>query len=83
MGKYSYCCGEMFLREDNPRRPGRAGTWIFGQEFKGQAYMEQAPNMVEILGIMGSPRAFKREAMTWATIRAVPFPNITAAATRR
>ena len=27
-------CIEMYLREDIPRRPGRAGTWILGQEIK-------------------------------------------------
>lgn len=82
MGKYSYCCGEMFLREDNPRRPGRAGTWIFGQEFKGQAYMEQAPNMVEILGITGNymmmngfPEGFQKRSYNMGDHKGGPFPK--------
>jgi hypothetical protein len=54
MGKSENLCAEMYLREDIPRRPGRAGTWIFGQEYEGQEYLEQAPNMVEILYITGN-----------------------------
>jgi hypothetical protein len=54
MSKYDDHCVEMLLREDNPRRPGRAGTYIFGQEFKGQAYFERTPILTEIMPITGN-----------------------------
>ncbi|MDR1061740.1 MAG: hypothetical protein LBL83_11165 [Clostridiales bacterium] len=82
MGKYEACCAEMFLREDNPRRPGRAGTWIFGQEFKGQKYLEEAPNMVEILTITGNymmmngfPEGFQSRAYNMGDHKGGPFPK--------
>jgi hypothetical protein len=54
MSKYADHCVEMLLREDNPRRPGRAGTYIFGQEFKDQPYFEQSPVLVEVMSITGN-----------------------------
>lgn len=82
MGKNEKYCGEMFLREDNPRRPGRAGTWIFGQEFEGQEYMEEAPNMVEILPITGNymmmngfPEGFKKRTYNMGDHKGGPFPK--------
>lgn len=32
MGKYANNCVTMYLRKDNPPRPGRAGTFVFGQQ---------------------------------------------------
>ena len=82
MGKYENYCAEMFLREDNPRRPGRAGTWIFGQEFKGQKYLEEAPNMVEILTITdnymmmnGFPDGFQKRSYEMGDHKGGPFPK--------
>ncbi len=54
MAKYDDHCVEMLLREDNPRRPGRAGTFIFGQEFKGQEYFTRTPILTEIMPITGN-----------------------------
>ena len=54
MSKYDDHCVEMLLREDNPRRPGRAGTLIFGQEFKEQPYFERTPILTEIMPITGN-----------------------------
>jgi hypothetical protein len=54
MGRYDDNCQEMVLREDNPRRPGRAGTLIFGQEFIDQPYFEASPVLTEIMPITGN-----------------------------
>jgi hypothetical protein len=54
MGKYEGNCIEMFLRQDNPPRPGRAGTLIFGQEFKDQDYFKDSPVLVEIMPFTGN-----------------------------
>ena len=54
MGQYASNCVEMLLREDNPRRPGRAGTYIFGQEFKDQPFFEQTPVLTEFMPITGN-----------------------------
>ena len=82
MGKYADYCAEMFLREDNPKRPGRAGTWIFGQEFKGQKFLEEAPNMVEILPITGNymmmngfPEGFQKRSYNMGDHKGGPFPK--------
>jgi len=82
MGKYEHLCDPMFLREDNPKRPGRAGTWIFGQEFQGQKYLEEAPNMVEVLHITGNymmmngfPEGFKRRTFNMGDHKGGPFPK--------
>ncbi|MDR1533469.1 MAG: hypothetical protein LBS62_15035 [Clostridiales bacterium] len=82
MGKYEQYCVEMFLREDNPRRPGRAGTWIFGQEFKGQQYLKEAPNMVEILHITGNymmnngfPSGFQKRTYNMGDHKGGPYPK--------
>lgn len=82
MGKYDYCCDDMFLREDHPRRPGRAGTWIFGQEFTGQEYLEQAPNMVEVLVLTddymmmnGFPEGYQRRTYNMGDHKGGPFPK--------
>jgi hypothetical protein len=54
MGKYEGNCIEMLLRQDNPPRPGRAGTLIFGQEFKDQDYFKESPVLVEIMPFTGN-----------------------------
>jgi hypothetical protein len=54
MGKYEGNCVEMLLRQDNPPRPGRAGTLIFGQEFKDQDYFKDSPVLVEIMPFTGN-----------------------------
>jgi hypothetical protein len=54
MGQYDDHCVEMLLREDRPRRPGRAGTHIFGQEFIGQEYFQRTPILTEIMPITGN-----------------------------
>ncbi|MBU3877604.1 hypothetical protein HGO97_017515 [Faecalicatena sp. AGMB00832] len=75
-------CIEMYLREDIPRRPGRAGTWILGQEFKEQEYFEEAPNMVEILMITGNymmmngfPEGFQKRTYNMGDHKGGPFPK--------
>lgn len=82
MANYKENCVEMFLREDNPRRPGRAGTWIFGQEFTGQKYLEAALNMVEILPVTGNymmmngfPEGFKKRSYNMGDHKGGPFPK--------
>jgi hypothetical protein len=82
MKKYEKNCIEMFLREDKPRRPGRAGTWIFGQEFKGQDYFKEAQNMVEILLITGNymmmngfPEGFQKRTYNMGDHKGGPFPK--------
>lgn len=82
MKKYENNCIEMFLREDKPRRPGRAGTWIFGQEFKGQAYFKEAQNMVEILPVTGNymmmngfPAGFQKRTYNMGDHKGGPFPK--------
>jgi hypothetical protein len=54
MGKYAKNCVKMFLRQDNPPRPGRPGTFIFGQEYKDQDYFKDTPNLVEIMPFTGN-----------------------------
>lgn len=54
MGQYANNCVEMLLREDSPRRPGRAGTYIFGQEFKDQEYFRESPVLIEYMPITGN-----------------------------
>ena len=82
MGKYEKYCDEMFLREDNPPRPGRAGTWIFGQEFKGQKYLEEAPNMCEVLVINGNymmmngfPAEVQKRRINMGDHKGGPYPK--------
>jgi hypothetical protein len=83
MGQYANNCVEMLLREDNPRRPGRAGTYIFGQEFKDQEYFEQTPVLTEFMPITGNymmmngfPREFERKVFTMRDgHKGGPFPK--------
>lgn len=82
MGKYENYCAEMYLREDRPRRPGRAGTWIFGQEFEGQEYLKEAPNMMEMLMITGNymmmngfPAGFERKQYNMGDHKGGPYPK--------
>ena len=82
MGKYAYCADDMFLREDHPRRPGRAGTWIFGQEIIGQEYVKEAPNMAEMLYITGNymmmngfPEGIARRTFNMGDHKGGPFPK--------
>ena len=89
MGKYAYCADDMFLREDNPKRPGRAGTWIFGQELIGQEYMKEAPNMSEILYITGNymmmngfPEGIARRTFNMGDHKGGPFPKTNHGATK-
>jgi hypothetical protein len=82
MGKYADHCVKMYLREDHPRRPGRAGTFIFGEEFKGQDYFEDAPNMVEFMPITGNymmmngfPKGFERKIYDMGDHKGGPYPK--------
>lgn len=82
MGKYEKYCAEMYLREDHPRRPGRAGTWIFGQEYEGQEYLKEAPNMMEVLVITGNymmmngfPEGFERKQYDMGDHKGGPYPK--------
>ena len=82
MGKYEKNCIQMLLREDRPRRPGRAGTWILGQEYQGQEYYKDAPNMVEILMITGNymmmngfPEGFEKRTYNMGDHKGGPFPK--------
>ena len=72
----------MLLREDRPRRPGRAGPWILGQEYQGQEYYKDAPNMVEILMITGNymmmngfPEGFEKRTYNMGDHKGGPFPK--------
>jgi hypothetical protein len=72
MRKFSGNAVKMLLRQDNPPRPGRAGTLIFGQEFKNQEdYFKDTPVLVEIMPITGNymmmsgfPKGFERKIYT-------------------
>jgi hypothetical protein len=83
MGKYDQNCVEMLLREDRPRRPGRAGTYIFGQEFVDQPYFEATPVLTEIMSITGNymmmsgfPAGFERKVYTMRDgHKGGPFPK--------
>jgi hypothetical protein len=82
MGKLHNNCVEMMLREDNPPRPGRAGTFIFGQEFEWQDYLKEAPNLVEILPITGNymmmngfPRDFEKKQYDMGDHKGGPYPK--------
>jgi hypothetical protein len=82
MGKYEENCIEMYLREDNPPRPGRAGTFIFGQEYKGQDYFKDARNMVEFMPITGNymmmngfPKGFERKVYDMGDHKGGPYPK--------
>lgn len=82
MGKYERLCTEMYLREDNPPRPGRAGTYIFGEEYKGQPYLEEAPNMVEFMPITGNymmmngfPGGIERKKYDMGDHKGGPYPK--------
>jgi hypothetical protein len=82
MGKYSNNCVKMYLREDDPPRPGRAGTFIFGEEYKGQDYFKDAPNMVEFMPITGNymmmngfPKGFERKIYDMGDHKGGPYPK--------
>lgn len=82
MGKYAEFCVKMFLREDNPPRPGRAGTFIFGEEYKGQDYLPDAPNMVEFMPITGNymmmngfPNGIERKIYDMGDHKGGPYPK--------
>jgi len=71
MGKFSENCVKMFLRQDNPPRPGRAGTIVFGQEMKDQDYFKQSPVLVEFMPFTGNymmmngfPKGFETKVYT-------------------
>jgi hypothetical protein len=82
-GKYADHCVQMLLREDHPRRPGRAGTLIFGQEFKGQDYFRQTPILTEVMPITGNymmmsgfPKELKHRVYTMRDgHKGGPFPK--------
>jgi hypothetical protein len=84
MGKYAKNCVTMFLRLDNPPRPGRPGTFFFGQEHKGQDYFKDTPNLVEIMPITGNymmmnglPRGFENKIYTMPDgHKGGPYPKI-------
>jgi hypothetical protein len=82
MGKFSRNCVEMLLREDKPPRPGRAGTLIFGQEYEWQNYLEEAPNLVEILPITGNymmmngfPSGVEKKQYNMGDHKGGPYPK--------
>ena len=82
MGKYAKNCVKMYLREDDPPRPGRAGTFIFGEEYKGQDYFKEAPNMVEFMPITGNymmmngfPSGFERKIYDMGDHKGGPYPK--------
>ena len=82
MGKYANNCVTMFLRADNPPRPGRAGTFILGEEYQGQAYLKEAPNMVEFMPITGNymmmngfPQGFERKIYDMGDHKGGPYPK--------
>jgi hypothetical protein len=82
MGKLKGNCVEMMLREDKPPRPGRAGTFIFGQEFEWQEYLSAAPNLVEILPITGNymmmngfPKDFEKRTYNMGDHKGGPYPK--------
>jgi hypothetical protein len=49
IGKYANNCVKMFLRPDNPPRPGRTPVFLFDRE-----YFKDTPYFVEILTITGN-----------------------------
>ena len=84
MRKYADHCVKMLLRQDNPPRPGRAGTFIFGQEFKDQEdYFKQTPVLVEIMPFTGNymmmngfPEGFEKKVYTMKDgHQGGPFPK--------
>jgi hypothetical protein len=66
MGKWKNNCIEMFLREDDPPRPGRAGTFLFGQQqFKDANHYFNIQTITGNHMLMnGFPQGFDRKIYT-------------------
>jgi len=82
MKKYENHCIKMYLRLDDPPRPGRGGTFIFGQEYKGQEFFAEAPNMVEFMPFTGNymmmngfPRDFEQKIYDMGDHKGGPYPK--------